>query len=75
MPTQKPMIKLIRNEVYWRDRAEEALAISADIRDPECKRIMQELAATYERLARLTADFKSAAGTPALFEMRSGGSN
>lgn len=68
MPSQKPMIKLIRNEGYWRDRAEEALAISADTRNPECKRIMRELSATYEHLARLTAEFKSVAGTPASFE-------
>jgi hypothetical protein len=36
---------------------------------------MQELAATYEHLARLTTDFKAAAGTPASFEMRSKISN
>jgi hypothetical protein len=71
MPTQKPMIKLIWNEGYWLDRAEEALAISADISNPECKRIMRELAATYEHVARLTAEFKSAAGTPGSIEMRS----
>ena len=64
MPTQKPMTKLIRNEGYWRDRTEEALAISAETRNPECKRIMRELADTYELLARLTAEFKSVVGTP-----------
>jgi hypothetical protein len=63
-------------EIYWRDRAEEGRAISANIRNPQCKRIMQELAATYEHLARLTVEFKSAAGTPASsFEMRSKISN
>ena len=75
MPNSKPMVKLIWDEAYWRDRADEALAISADIRNPECKRIMQELAATYEHLARLTAEFKSAAGAPASFEMPSKISN
>ena len=50
---------LIWNEGDWRDRAEEVLAISADARNPECQRILRELAATYERLARLTAEFKS----------------
>jgi hypothetical protein len=75
MPTQKPTLKLIWNEGYRRDRAEEALAISADTRNPECKRILLELAATYDRLARLTAESKSAAGTPASFETGSKISN
>jgi len=42
------MTKLIRNEGYWRVRAEEALAISTETRNPECKRIMREQADTYD---------------------------
>jgi len=52
MPSSKPMVKLIWDEGYWRDRAEEALAISADISNPQCARIMHELAATYEQAYR-----------------------
>jgi hypothetical protein len=39
-------VQLYRDDDYWRDRAEEALAITADIRAAERKRIMEELAAT-----------------------------
>jgi hypothetical protein len=46
-PISKPMGELIWSEVYWHDRAEEVLAISADIRNPECKR-NQKLVATYD---------------------------
>jgi hypothetical protein len=44
----RPRAKPIWNESYWLDRAEEALAKAADIRNPDCRRIMAELAATYE---------------------------
>jgi hypothetical protein len=44
-------------------------------KNPQCKTIIQELAATYEHLARLTTEFKSAAGTPASFEVPSKISN
>ena len=60
----KPTAKLIWNKTYWLDRAEEARTIASDIRNPECKRIMADIAASYEHLARLTHDFKSAAMTP-----------
>jgi hypothetical protein len=63
MLKSRPPAKLIWNEDHWLDRAEEARAKAAGIRNPECRRIMTELAATYEHLARLTADFKAAAGT------------
>jgi hypothetical protein len=57
MPNQKTI-------VYWRDRAEEAQVMPANIRNPECRRIMGELAAAYEHLAKLTTEFKAAAETP-----------
>jgi hypothetical protein len=36
---------------YWRARAQEALALAEQMRDPEARRIMMEIAAGYERLA------------------------
>jgi hypothetical protein len=64
MTGPKPTTKLIWHEGYWRDRAEEARTIAEEIRNPECRRIMREIAGSYESLARLTNDFQSAAMTP-----------
>ena len=64
MTKSKPTAKLIWDKTYWLDRGEEARAIASEIRNPECKRIMAEIAASYDRLARLTDDFHSAARTP-----------
>jgi len=64
MTSPKPTTKLIWHEGYWRDRAEEARAISEEIRNPECRRIMREIASSYEYLARLTNDFQNAAMAP-----------
>jgi len=55
------MPKMIWDESYWLQRAEEARTISADLRSPECRQIMREMAASYERLAQLTKDFRRAA--------------
>jgi len=60
----KPTAKLIWNKTYWLDRAEEARAIATEIRNPECRRIMVEIAASYNHLATLTDDFQCAAMTP-----------
>jgi hypothetical protein len=60
----RPPAKLIWNADHWLDRAEEALTMAADIRNPECKRVMVELAATYKHLAKLTTYFQAAAATP-----------
>ena len=64
MIKSKPTAKLIWNKTYWLNRAEEARAIATEIRNPECKRIMVEIAASYDHLATLTDDFQSAAMTP-----------
>jgi len=60
----KPTAKLIWDQTYWLDRAEEARAIATEIRNPECRRIMVEIAASYDHLAALTCDFQCAAMTP-----------
>ena len=57
------MPKLIRDETYWRDRAEEARSIEGGLKDAECKKIMREIAESYERLAELTTRFRAAAKT------------
>ena len=64
----KPTAKLVWNKTYWLNRAEEARAIATEIRNPECKRIMVEIAASYDRLAGLTDDFHSAARTPVSYQ-------
>src|SRR5262245_66624724 len=53
MPTFKRRRKLIWNEAFWRDRAEEAYSISQEIRNPECRRIMREISHSCQYLARL----------------------
>lgn len=45
------MDKLMTNPRHWRDRAEEARAHADDMKDPEAKRIMHDVADGYERLA------------------------
>jgi hypothetical protein len=61
------MPKLIWNEPYWDHRAEQARAAADSLRDPECKRIMVEIAASYEQLGNLTRAFRSAAAMSSLF--------
>ena len=58
---KKPLPQLVWDEAYWRHRAEEARAIEANLRHPECRRIMLEIAESYDRLAKLTTQFRSAA--------------
>jgi hypothetical protein len=60
----RPKAKLIWHEGYWRHRSEEARAISEEIRNPDCRRIMREIAESYEYLARLTKSFQKAAMAP-----------
>jgi hypothetical protein len=36
---------------YWLERAKEARASDEEMRDPECKEIMFEIAKSYERIA------------------------
>jgi hypothetical protein len=42
---------LINNPQHWRDRAEEARVNAEQMRDPESKRMMLEIADGYMRLA------------------------
>jgi len=56
--------KLIWSEQHWLFRAEEARTMLDDIKNPECRKIMSDIAETYARLATLTAGFHRAAGKP-----------
>jgi hypothetical protein len=55
------MPKLIWDEEYWRHCAEEARSFAVDIRHPECKRIMDDIAKSYDRLAELSLEFRGTA--------------
>jgi len=57
------MPRLIDNPEHWRDRAEEARAMAAQLSDPEARRMMEDVAKTYDKLAeraeeRVRADKK-----------------
>ena len=41
---------------YWRDRADEARATAEQMRNPDAKEAMLQVAAIYERMARQAAD-------------------
>jgi hypothetical protein len=45
------MTTILDNPAHWIERAEEARTIADEIRDPESKKIMLEIAEGYERLA------------------------
>jgi hypothetical protein len=51
-----PMPPTIHNAEYFRDRSREAIAQAEQMSDPEAKRELLEIAATYERLAKLAED-------------------
>jgi hypothetical protein len=59
-----PMPKLIREEAYWNHRAEEARAVAEVVRNPDSKRIMEDIADTYAHLAKLTKTFHAIAMRP-----------
>jgi len=44
------------DEEYWLDRAREAYALSDRMVYPEAKRLMREIAASYQRLAQSTEE-------------------
>jgi len=44
------------DEEYWLERAREAYAQATDMAYPEAKRLMLEIAATYQRLAQTTQE-------------------
>jgi hypothetical protein len=46
------MMGLIDDPVHWLNRAEEARVIAEEMRDPESRRIMLNIADDYERLAK-----------------------
>jgi len=63
MPVTKSMPKLIGDERYWAERAEEARAVCDSIRNPECRRIMGEIALSYD-VGSVIEGFNSATLTP-----------
>jgi len=44
------------DEEYWLERAREAYALAGEMVYPEAKRVMREIAATYQRLAQTTQE-------------------
>ena len=46
----------INDPKHWRYRAEEARAMAESMTDPEAKRLMLNVAADYERLAKRAED-------------------
>jgi hypothetical protein len=64
-PQKKPMPKLVWDEEYWRSRATEARTMGDQIRHPDCKRIMGEMARSYDHLAELTKQSRESARIPA----------
>jgi hypothetical protein len=64
MPGQEnpmPTVKLIWDEYYWLVRAQQARTKLGHIRNAECKRLMAEIAKTYEQLGELSRNFHKAA--------------
>jgi hypothetical protein len=49
---QMPDLKLLATVQELRDRAEEARVKAETFHDPECKRLMCQIATTYEEVAR-----------------------
>jgi hypothetical protein len=49
-------VRMPENAEYWRKRAEEARATAEAMQDPECKRIMLDIAEAYERIADRESD-------------------
>jgi len=43
---------LFNDPKHWRDRAEEARANAEHLHDPDAKRMMLEIAASYDRIAK-----------------------
>jgi hypothetical protein len=58
----RPMtVRLPTSAKHWRDRAEEARAAAELMTDPEAKRIMLVIAASYSRVAKLAEESQLAA--------------
>ena len=58
------MAKVRWTEARWAKRAQKARALAKNVRTPARRRMMLEMAEFYDRLANLTRDFKTAAGSP-----------
>ena len=52
----------VHNPRYWRNYADETLAIAEQMTDPECKRLLIGVAETYAQLARRAAAKEVARG-------------
>jgi hypothetical protein len=50
------MPSLLNNVRHWLERAEEARAVAGQINDPEAKQVMLDIAASYERMAKLAEE-------------------
>jgi hypothetical protein len=48
-------LELLNNVEHWRDRAEEARVHAEQLTDPEARRMMLDIAKSYERLAERAA--------------------
>lgn len=59
------MAKVRWREARWAKRAQKARALAKNTRTPVRRRMMLEMAEFYDRLAKLTRDFKRAGGDPA----------
>jgi hypothetical protein len=53
--TEAMMGKRVHNPRYWRNYADETLAIAEQMNDPECKRLLMGVAESYAQLARHAA--------------------
>jgi hypothetical protein len=49
-------LELLNNVEHWRDRAEEARVHAEQMNDPEAKRMMLEIAKSYDKLADRAAE-------------------
>jgi hypothetical protein len=58
------MPKVKWTQARWAKRAQKARALAKNTRKPVRRRMMLEVAEFYDRLAKLTQDFKSAGETP-----------
>jgi hypothetical protein len=45
------MAELLKDPKHWRERADEARRVASQLTDPEAKKTMLEIAASYDRLA------------------------
>ena len=48
-----------RNSTYWRSYAEQTRTIAEEMKDPECKRMLLDVAETYAELARRAVTAKN----------------